>query len=352
MLKAALALLGCLMVAVTLLPLSRSDAWWVRIWDFPRIQIACLLAAVLLAWAVFVWTGTPGDYLFVAALVASLAFQCASMFPYTRLHRRQVEPSARSRAEADLVLVFGNVLMTNRRADGLREIIRREDPDVFLAVEADEWWREQLSEFERTHPHTVLQPQDNTYGMLLYSRLELIEPRLEFLIQDDVPSIHTRVRLRSGHEVELHCLHPRPPFPSEDERSTERDAELIVVGKAVKGRQTPVVLMGDLNDVAWSRTNKLLQKISGLLDPRVGRGFYNTFHASFPFIRFPLDHFFHSKHFRIADFRRLPSFGSDHFPVLVALSHEPDAAAHHEELHPDASERAEAEEKIEKAIST
>ncbi len=111
----------------------------------------------------------------------------------------------------------------------------------------------------------------------------------------------------------------------------------------------PTVVLGDLNDVAWSHTNYLFQDVSGLLDPRIGRGFYNTFHARYPFVRFPLDHFFHSNHFRLIDFRRLPYFGSDHFPVLIALSHEPDAAREQEELHADAEEVEEAEEKIEQA---
>jgi hypothetical protein len=28
-----------------------------------------------------------------------------------------------------------------------------------------------------------------------YSRLELVKPEVKFLVQDDVPSIHTRLRL-------------------------------------------------------------------------------------------------------------------------------------------------------------
>jgi len=340
---------GLLMIAATALPLSRGDAWWIRVFDFPRIQITVIAAAVLAAHLLLRGGAGAWANLFAAALAAALAYQCYMMFPYTRLARRQVEPARRPEPGSQVRLLFANVLMTNREAGRLRELIRAADPDLVLAVEADEWWRGQLREFEQTHPHTVLQPQDNTYGMLLYSRLELEGAEVKFLVQDDIPSIHARARMPSGRRFEFHCLHPRPPFPTEDERSTERDAELLVVGRAIKGKDLPVVVFGDLNDVAWSRTNNLFQKISGLLDPRVGRGFYNTFHAEYPFVRFPLDHFFHSVHFRLIDFRRLPAFGSDHFPVLIALSYEPDAEHRQPEQHADASEQQEAREKIEKA---
>ena len=84
-----------------------------------------------------------------------------------------------------------------------------------LPLNASAWWDGALKPLAKTHPHCVLQPQENTYGMLLYSRLPLIDPQVSFLVEDDVPSIHTRVRLRSGCEVRLHCLHPRPPAPAE-----------------------------------------------------------------------------------------------------------------------------------------
>ncbi len=241
--------------------------------------------------------------------------------------------------------------MQNHEFAGLLRSIRDVDPDIVLTVETDKWWKEKLSPLEETYQYTVLQPQENEYGMLLYSRLPLSNVSVKFLIDEEIPSIHATAHLPSGDEVELRCLHPRPPYPTEDETATDRDAEVLVVGREIKEQVNgPAIVFGDLNDVAWSRTNYLFQNISGLLDPRIGRGFYNTFHASYPIIRFPLDHFFHSNHFRLVDFRRLPYFGSDHFPVFIKLSIENDAPVKQEELHADAEEQQEAKVKIEKAL--
>lgn len=346
--KLVLISVGVLMVAATALPLLRKDAWWVRIFDFPRLQITFILAATLAAYLLLKWEPGLAENLFLGISATCLIYQGYMMYPYTPLARKQVQQSVNAGNDSSFSLLFANVLMDNRNAAKLREIISEVDPDIILTVETNGWWKEQLEGFERTHRHTVQQPQENTYGMLLYSRLELLRPEVKFLVQDDVPSIHARVRLPSGKEVELRCLHPRPPFPTEDERSTERDAELLIVGKETKGLSSPVVVLGDLNDVAWSRTNYLFQDVSGLLDPRIGRGFYHTFHAKYPFVRFPLDHFFHSNHFRLVDFRRLAYFGSDHFPVYIKLSYEPTAESQQEELQADKSEQEEAEEKIAK----
>lgn len=348
--QTALLIAAALVIVATLLPLSRSDAWWVRGFDFPRLQILALLALVGVGLALTSDISDGLRALLLWALAACAFHQLWMMYPYLPIAREQVQSSRGAPADSSLRMLTANVLMTNHQAERLLAIVRDADPDLILMVETDAWWQRQLGVLRRSHPHAVEQPQDNTYGMLLYSRLPLIDPKVEFLVQPDIPSIHCGVRLRSGVTVALHGVHPRPPFPTEDERSAERDAELLLVGKRIRQQPAPVVVMGDLNDVAWSRTNDLFQDISGLLDPRIGRGFFNTFHAKLPFLRFPLDHFFHSNDFRLLDFRRLPAFGSDHFPVLIALSHEPQAQAEQQELHPSAQERDEAERKIDKAL--
>jgi endonuclease/exonuclease/phosphatase (EEP) superfamily protein YafD len=330
---AAAVLVGTVMIIATALPLLRRRAWWIRVFDFPRLQITLISAATLAVFLASWDRSSPWQVVFAAALALALAYQSYMMFPYTLLARRQVEQARSADAGGTIALVFANVLMTNRDSQRLLAIVRSQDPDLVLAVETDAWWQRELDVLARTRPHVVRQPQDNTYGMLLYSRLELLEPQVKFLVQSDVPSIHARVKLRSGTLVELRCVHPRPPAPGEAKASTPRDAELIVVGKELKHKRAPAIVLGDLNDVAWSRTNYQFQELSGLLDPRIGRGFYHTFHARYPFLRYPLDHCFHTKHFRLVAFRRLPAFGSDHFPVAIKLSYEPDAAATQEEPH-------------------
>jgi endonuclease/exonuclease/phosphatase (EEP) superfamily protein YafD len=103
-------------------------------------------------------------------------------------------------------------------------------------------------------------------------------------------------------------VHPTPPVPNENPRSTERDKELLLVADLAKASDLPVIVIGDLNDVAWSYTTELFLKMSGLIDPRRGRGFYNSFHAHYPFLRFPLDHAFISTDFKLKGYQTVIQF--------------------------------------------
>ncbi len=345
-------ILGAVAIIATALPISRHPAWWIRVLDFPRLQIFFIGLVALLGYAIFtpVFDGT--GIVFTILLLASLGYQAYMIYPYTPLVRPQTQRCKHPDPNNTLSILFANVLQDNRDAYTLRRIIRRNDADLVLLVETDGWWIKQVRGEFSEHPYQVLHPLDNTYGMALFSRLELIDPKVEYLIEEGVPSIRGRARLRSGRIIEIRCLHPPPPIPNLAETSEPRDAELIIVGKENRDNNLPFVVFGDLNDVAWSRTNYLFQNISGLLDPRVGRGFYHTFHAKLPFLRLPLDHLFHSKHFRLVEFRRLGYFGSDHFPVFVKLCWEGDAEFAQEELTPTQEEVEEAEETAEYADFT
>ncbi|WDT77310.1 MAG: endonuclease/exonuclease/phosphatase family protein [Candidatus Manganitrophus sp.] len=344
--KAFFILIGSFTLLATLLPFLRTEVWWIRIFDFPRLQITLLAVAVLILYPLVWKSGSVWEALFIVLLAASTLYQIGRMLPYTPLWKKQVRESRRPSKESSLGLLVANVWMPNKNAPRLFEIIRKADPDLILILEANHWWQSELDHLEKSHPSLVHHPLENTYGMLLYSRLELVRPEVRFLVQEDVPSIHTGVRLPSGREITLHFLHPRPPAPTEHPRSTERDVELLISGKEVRGSDKPVIVAGDLNDVAWSRTTRLFRKISGLLDPRIGRKFLNTFHAKYPFMRWPLDHVFHSPHFRLIELKRLPYFGSDHFPIFAALNLEPEAADEQEKPQPGPGDRKEAEEKI------
>jgi endonuclease/exonuclease/phosphatase (EEP) superfamily protein YafD len=243
--------------------------------------------------------------------------------PYTKLWPVEVSSTSDNAAELQLSIITANVLMPNRNAHKLIELVNLHQPDVLVTLESNQWWQDQLDLLKTDMPYTINCPLENLYGMHVYSRLPLDDMDISFLVEDDIPSMHALLKLRTGDWIRMHFLHPAPPSPTENEESSQRDAELIIVARSVASSAQPTIVTGDLNDVAWSRTTRLFRKLSGLLDPRIGRGMFNTFHASYPFLRWPLDHLFHSEHFTICSIQRLPSIGSDHFSLLSKLSFTP-----------------------------
>lgn len=332
----------CLLV-VTALPWWSHRAWWVRIWDFPRTQLAVLAALTLF---VLLWWPLESAGLHTGlalVLTGVLLYQLWWIVPYTPLWRKESLNASPDEQLPRLRVMACNVLTPNRNAQGLIDLVRQHRPDVFITLETDAWWQAQLQPLEADYPHLVACPLDNLYGMHVYSRLPLQDTEISYLVEHDVPSIHTSVQVDETLAVRMHFLHPAPPSPTENAESTERDVELLLVAKSLQDEDGPTIVTGDLNDVAWSPTTRLFRKISRLLDPRVGRGMFNSFHAHHWFARWPLDHFFHSDHFRVLHIARLPSMGSDHFPVLLELQYHPRNAAIQEGLEVEAEDYAEAD---------
>ena len=342
-------LIGVLAIVATLMPLLRHTAWWIRVCDFPRLQIVAALVLMLVAGLALGGAG-PWQQGFLLALASAAIYQLTRIVPYTPLVRKAVADSTRAHdPSTQLSLAVMNVLQYNRQGALALAPVRAADPDVIMAVETDEWWHQQLRPLEETHPYTCHEPLDNTYGLLFFSRLPLKSCQIKYLLNADIPSLHTYVQLPDGRTwVRLYGLHPKPPTPQESKTSTRRDAELLLVGKEVDRRDEPTIVFGDMNDVAWSHTSELFRRVSGLLDPRVGRGLMPTFHADYSLLRWPLDHVFVSPHFQVVDMRRLPHMGSDHFPIFVRLSFEPRHKAEQAENaeQADAADYAEADEKI------
>ena len=345
--------LGCAIIIFTFIPMVRSDHWSFRIFEFPRGQKLFLSLLIL---GLFIWQTRFDSFyaiLLSAALMLNSCYLLYQIFPFTPFAPKQMlasaTPNSSPTPEKFLSIMVSNVYQFNRRADKCLRVIKKNEPDVVLLVETDKWWQEAVRQLEAHYKYSVQYPLENTYGMLLFSRLPLVDTEIKFLIKKNIPSIHTKVILRSGEKVQLFCIHPEPPAPNESIYTTERNAEILKVGKMAKRCPIPSVVFGDLNDVAWSYTTKLFLKTSGMLDPRRGRGFYNSFHAKYVFLRWPLDHFFCSKEFRLIKLKRLEKIESDHFPMLLKVMLEPDHKQEQESMELDQEERKEVEEKIDKA---
>lgn len=328
------------------------DEWWFRGADFPRLQI---LAVGVIALILLIFWQQPWDLwreIIFIALLAALAYQLKMVLPYTFIWKKQVQQVRQDQLnpKQQISLIVSNVLTPNHQYQLLIAQIEKYQPDLVLTLESDQAWQNALAVIEKDYPYRVAVPLDNLYGMHLYSRLELKNTEVKFILSDEIPSIHSTVILPSGQPVQLYCLHPKPPSPTEAKDSTLRDAELLMVGDQIKDLDQSCIVMGDLNDVAWSRTTRLFQRISGLLDPRVGRKYINTFHANYKFLRWSLDHVFHSTDFALVEMKRLPYIGSDHFPVYVVLQSGRIFDQVQEELEQSPADEQEAQQAIQDGI--
>ncbi|GAA0321008.1 endonuclease/exonuclease/phosphatase family protein [Psychrobacter aestuarii] len=310
------------------------DNWWVRCVEFPRIQI---LVLGLLSWVgmlYFFADWQAWQWALFILLTVSIGFQLYMVLPYTLLWKSEVQSAKDLPDAVQIKIMVSNVLTPNPHKQKLIDLVNDNEPDILITLESDKEWEAALEAIEPDYPYTVKVPLDNLYGMHLYSKIELIDPSVHYLMIDDIPSIHTQLQLTDTRKIWLYCMHPMPPSPTEADKSTTRDAELLMVGRHIQEHEQTAILAGDLNDVAWSKTTRRFHRVSGLLDPRIGRHFINTFHVKYPFLRWALDHIFHSTCFTLVDIHRLPSIGSDHFPVLTVLQYEPKEASKQKENAP------------------
>ncbi|MCZ8530554.1 endonuclease/exonuclease/phosphatase family protein [Alteromonas sp. PRIM-21] len=309
-------------IAVSWAPLLPSSHWLVRVWEFPRLQIAAIISLLLIGYAFKATYYAPLNSLsliLVVGLIVSLIYQVVWIIPYTPLYKREVKRVGNEDTSRKLSVLSSNVYMPNNDFRKLIEHVRNKHPDFLVTLESNEKWQKGISEIESEYPYRKFCPLENLYGMHLYSKIPFEEATLRFMIEDDVPSMRVKIN-HHGQDILLYFLHPKPPSPTENTYAKPRDVELTVVGEEIAKTEGPIIVAGDLNDVAWSPTTRKFKKISGLLDPREGRGFFNTFHAKYPLVKWPLDHVFHSKHFGLVNIEKLEGVGSDHYPLYTELA--------------------------------
>ena len=308
------------LAAVTLLPLSASQAWWVRGWDFPRVHIAAGFA-LLAALALFM-PGMPRLFL-LAVAGAGAAYQIWRIRPYTPLARHEMNfvPDA-----PDAVSLFtANVLMENDDPARLIALLERTDPDVLFLMETDATWIEALEPILARYPSVVREPREDHYGRVFATRLEMTEGQAVYLTPDETPSLLAEMVGPNGRSFRFIGLHPQPPIPGQD--TEERDAQITYAARFARKTGLPVVAMGDFNEAAWSDRAQHFKRVGGYVDPRIGRGLFASFNANHPMIRCPIDQIYVTDDIAMVSIEMLPPFGSDHLAMCARIRLDPELAA-------------------------
>ena len=326
------------------LPLWETDLWWVRMLDYPRLQLAGVGIVMLL-----LLVAGSEDYrrrhfgLVFAALAIATMWQLLHTVRYLPFAPKAVASAQQCPADKTLSILNANVLLGNDDYAAVLAMVERRDPDILVLLEGGPEWEAAMTPLHARYGYRIGEPIPNAYGLLFYSKLPFAGV-VDMRVAEGVPSVSGTLTLRDGSDVRIDAVHPEPPWPGDD--VGERDAELVMVGREIRDDGRAAVIVGDLNDVAWSKTSRLFLDVSGMEDPRKGRGLLPTFNAHWPLMRWPLDHLFVSPHWGLVDLAREDRIGSDHFPLYAELCLQKPADRRLVDPRPDAQTSEDARDEL------
>ena len=305
------------LAAATFLPFVYTKWWFVRLMDFPRVLYMIGLVALGLTLLTFLRRFTWTTLVLLSAVAASLVTNVVILWPYRPSGDTTV---ANCPAERTLSIMIANVELGNRESAPLLKAVAEQKPDLFLAMEIDDWWDKALQPIAADMPHTVQKITGSYYGIHFFSRLPLVDPTIHVFANRDTPSVVAGVTLRNGETVTFIGMHPKPPIPGQS--SLGRDAELYAAGQMLRDKAPPAIVAGDLNAVPWEQAVERMRRIAGLVDPRRGYGYVASWNAKRWWAKWPLDNIFDRGGFGVLSLERLDAFGSDHYPYTVRLCRE------------------------------
>jgi endonuclease/exonuclease/phosphatase (EEP) superfamily protein YafD len=288
----------------TLLGLLDRVSWVFEIADVFRLQYLVLLVGAALAALAL---RRPR----VAALAAVLAAVNVAVLgiPLTE----SVNAAPAKRAPAALHLVVANVEVGNKDFAAVRRLVAQTHPDLFGVTE--------LTPFMARHVKLagyrmqILEPQDDAYGIGLYSRLPLLSAKVVRFPSDGPPTVVARLRV-AGKSVTLVVTHVHTPFAGSI-HVRHLDA-LADAARSHFGKRA--VVCGDFNTPPWSGPLRDFAADARLHDVYGNRAWAGYSWPTWSYVlRVPLDNCFVSNGLAVTGHRDGPNVGSDHRPLAVDI---------------------------------
>ena len=307
-------------LAATVVPVWPTNTWWVRVLDYPRLQ---MLAAMFLALTVLVvlvrrgWAVWLASGCYAVACVWNVVLLSPYLLPPVFGWPAAEVAAGTCGTDRRLRVLAANVQMSNAHDDRLLKLVRAADPDVAWFQETDQWWEDRLSTLSDAMPYGLAKAQPNYFGVHLFSKWPLEDAGVRYYTKSRNPSVAATVTLPGGEKVRLYAIHPRPPQIGQS--TAERDAQMMAAALDAYDTTLPHVLLGDLNAVPWEDMLRRLREVGGFHDPRWGRGLLISWNAQSTTWKWPLDHILTGPAFELVSLEVLGPFGSDHYPMVATL---------------------------------
>lgn len=306
----ALGAVMAILAAVSLWPTNRGI---VRVLDFVREPSIFLAAGIALLALLF---AGRAKWIAIGLLAVSVLVNFARMWPYTMLAPTTLALTPAQEGQCLRVLSL-NVKQANDQYDRTAALIRDVDPDILFLTETNQVWLDALEDELARYPNVRSMPLENRYGMVFATRLDVENANMIANTDANTPTLYATLRMQNDARFELVGLHPRPPRPGVSSES--RDENIARAGSRTPDGLENVLVIGDFNDVPWSRTTTRFREQGDYLDPRAGRGDYATFPAPFTPVGWPLDQLLVRAGVHVSAFERGPDVGSDHLPIVATV---------------------------------
>jgi endonuclease/exonuclease/phosphatase (EEP) superfamily protein YafD len=159
-----------------------------------------------------------------------------------------------------------NVLTRNTRHADVVSQIQQEDPDVLLLMEVNNTWLNALAEIDAIYPHKFAIPRPDNFGMVLYSKHEILDAQKHQWGDFGVAYITGKIEL-GGERISIVALHTVPPVHEAAYKDNFKQSQQLVAD--VLQREGTAIVMGDFNNTPWSASYQKM-KAPGIYNSGAG----------------------------------------------------------------------------------
>jgi endonuclease/exonuclease/phosphatase (EEP) superfamily protein YafD len=286
--------------------------WFLDLFSHFRWQ-CLIISAIAVAWSFWRKRRTVAGISILTFFLNS--WLIGSLIVSTKL------PAGKLADDFKLRVVSLNVLTSNQRHADVLGYLRTADADVIFLMEIDAAWAAALEPLKQSHPHHLLHPRQDNFGLALFSRVQLQKVRVVHKFEHDTrlnlyqtPTIEARLRIGTR-DMTIYGIHPVPPGGSAAWHS--RNDQLRDTALQIATRREQALVIGDINSTPWCEGMRSLRKDSQL-DFRSTTPPWTPTWCTRSVFAIPIDHALCTPPLVIR--RKIgPDLGSDHLPQLVEV---------------------------------